>query len=359
MSSSSSTSDETQETPDVLSMIRKFTRPLVFYFIFRQSSSFFTNSDNKDLPQGGTTNTFEQLNNGAQPNDIFPSSKSKKPLGATPPSSNPLSSWIPDAVSNPYGPIPTFSNHGPQHVCAWGLGTPLDIDVFVTSLPSHSLSPPVPPPVPPLYSWSVSGWSFGSPASGAGGILGGSAEALSDEATVECTEDMKNNGTAYAHVYVRRHGGEPGDGHHTVVEMNKWRVRRKDRDVRNLMGDFGIEEEEEEEEEEVEDKSVLGEAAKDKTRDVWLSYWKPTLNLQMVEMTQAFPRNGIPPQMSSKMKFSDSVSGRYYPVLYVNEFWLTSDKLVPVNGTVASLPLSVSLSSVGMLKWQGMSMMEQ
>jgi len=63
--------------------------------------------------------------------------------------------------------------------------------------------------------------------------------------------------------------------------------------------------------------------------------------------------------MSSKMVFTDPIEAMYFPVLYVNEFWLTSDKLVPINGTLSTLPLEVTLSTVGMFKWQGMSSMEQ
>ena len=66
---------------------------------------------------------------------------------------------------------------------------------------------------------------------------------------------------------------------------------------------------------------------------MWLSYWKPTLHLQLVHMAQSFPRNGIPDQFAHQMEFTDTVTGMYYPVLYVNEFWITKDKMPAINGT--------------------------
>jgi hypothetical protein len=253
-SSSTSETDSPSDIPNVLNMFRKFSRPLAFYFILRQSTSFFTNSDDKDLPPGGAQTgiqTFEELDNkGAYANGVFPSSKARKPAGvtpqsSTPKSSNPLSSWIPDAVTNPYGDVPTFSKQGPQHRCVWGLGAHLDVTVYITESFKHSLDSPH------LLKWSVNDWEFGSPGGG-GFLLGGGGEGYRQlNATVKRTDNLANNGTAYAHVYVGEHGGEVGGegGYYTRVEMNKWRVRRKNRDVRNLMGDFGVEEKEEVEKE--------------------------------------------------------------------------------------------------------------
>ena len=55
----------------------------------------------------------------------------------------------------------------------------------------------------------------------------------------------------------------------------------------------------------------------------------------------------------------DFLKDTYYPILYPSEFWLTSKDLIPVNGTLESITIDVTLSSASMWKWQLMSGMEQ
>ena len=141
--------------------------------------------------------------------------------------------------------------------------------------------------------------------------------------------------------------------------MNKLRLRRKDSEDRNLLGEWHEQDTDKvDDAPAVEDNSVLGVATANRSADVWLSYWKPTLHLQQVHMAQSFPRGGIPDQFAHQMEFTDTVTGMYYPVLYVNEFWITNDKMSAINGTRSSLPLEISISTIGMFKWQGMSSMQ-
>lgn len=54
----------------------------------------------------------------------------------------------------------------------------------------------------------------------------------------------------------------------------------------------------------------------------------------------------------------DSI-GRYYPVLFFDEFWLFGEHLIELNDTVKVLNLTLSYSPLSLLKWQFMLQMEQ
>ena len=47
----------------------------------------------------------------------------------------------------------------------------------------------------------------------------------------------------------------------------------------------------------------------------------------------------------------DVATNRYWPVLYMDDFWLLGDKLIALNETVDSVPLSISLSPISQWKF--------
>lgn len=42
----------------------------------------------------------------------------------------------------------------------------------------------------------------------------------------------------------------------------------------------------------------------------------------------------------------------YYPSVYMNDFWLLTDKLVPLNASVPALNLTIALAPMSLMKWQ-------
>ena len=209
----------------------------------------FTN--NTDLPNGGL-NGGNTVQHHTTNHDIFPKGASSSVSPHNPP--NTLSKYIPEALSNPYGDVPKFSTHGPQHKCAWSIGDTVDVDVFVSEDGEHNITEANVYErtqmggeggrggrQPYLMRWGVSGWHFGGPEEGP-------VKEYRDE--VPCGSKLQNNGTIYAHVYLTLHGSKPEDGrgggksYYTRVQMNSWRIRRKDKEGRNLLEDFGGEGEE-------------------------------------------------------------------------------------------------------------------
>jgi Cleft lip and palate transmembrane protein 1 (CLPTM1) len=79
----------------------------------------------------------------------------------------------------------------------------------------------------------------------------------------------------------------------------------------------------------------------------WLPYWRPALRVQLVLEHGAYAAASMPPHMRRAADVLPDLHG-YRPFLYMNDFFLLDHHLVgPLNDTVASLPLEVSVQTVG------------
>lgn len=59
------------------------------------------------------------------------------------------------------------------------------------------------------------------------------------------------------------------------------------------------------------------------------------------------------------MKFFDPDKQFYYPILYIDEFWLYKEHLIQINDSLSSLPLTLIYSPISFMKWYLMTQMEQ
>lgn len=48
----------------------------------------------------------------------------------------------------------------------------------------------------------------------------------------------------------------------------------------------------------------------------------------------------------------DKISGKYYPIVYLNDYWNLHSDYQPVNSTVSSLNLTLTFSHLQLWKWQ-------
>lgn len=88
-----------------------------------------------------------------------------------------------------------------------------------------------------------------------------------------------------------------------------------------------------------------------------INFLKPNISIALVDHFNAYPKNGIPPMVRDHLVFDDN--GRYYPVVYFNDFWLLRDKLVPVNDTLEELEVHLHLSTLSAWWWQIQMQLEQ
>lgn len=173
---------------------------------------------------------------------------------------------------------------------------------------------------------------------------------------ISLTESLWNNEThLYAHVRLMRHTYK-GDQLDTPprkedvlvkrVALTRHRRRKRKRDEKSLLDSPDVQEKKAKT---LTDNSVLSQASNNKTHDQILLYMKPSLTLQMVDLGTAveFPnRQSIPRQFSDHMDWLEESGAMYYPILYVNEFWITYESLKEVNGGLKESKIDVSYEPV-------------
>ena len=64
-----------------------------------------------------------------------------------------------------------------------------------------------------------------------------------------------------------------------------------------------------------------------------------------------YPRDQVPPLVARRLRLSGKEAA-YLPVLYHDEMWATSEKLIPINDTTTELNLTISLIPASFGRWQ-------
>ncbi|XP_031250476.1 cleft lip and palate transmembrane protein 1 homolog [Pistacia vera] len=168
------------------------------------------------------------------------------------------------------------------------------------------------------------------------------------------TEDLKHNGSLYAHVFFARSGYPPdpndpeyqhdatfGKTHPVVVYYPKSKADKR----RSLLGDS------EKTETLIKDVDDHEGDSKDDGPVEWVSYWKPNVTINLVDDFTRYSSNAVPPNIAPYLNVEPS-TGNYFPTIFFNEFWLLRDKLIPLNDTVTELPLNLEVGPISMTKWQ-------
>jgi len=158
------------------------------------------------------------------------------------------------------------------------------------------------------------------------------------------------NSSVWLHVYLCRKKSKPfynlgsHDVAHTMIDLVAYMKRPKAKLVKNLIsGDISES-----------DKEILAKNAElnvtEDQEDEIIPMWKPEIYIDMVEEDTVFPPQGIPLPLLEHMKFNDK-GDRYFPMVYMNEFWLTRSKMIPVNDTLDTLPIEIVFRVENKFKW--------
>lgn len=171
------------------------------------------------------------------------------------------------------------------------------------------------------------------------------------------SEALKHNGTLYAHVFFARSGytPDPSDPEYQPLatfgrsySVVKFMPKSKTDKRRSLLGDTKESKGEKTASEESEASEM---EPKDEGPVEWISYWKPNVTINLLDDFTRYSMNAVPPNMAPYLNV-ESKTGNYYPTIYLNEFWLLRDKLIPINETVTELPLHLEVGPISMTKWQ-------
>lgn len=141
--------------------------------------------------------------------------------------------------------------------------------------------------------------------------------------------------------------------------MNKYRLKKKAKNLKSLLGDDATGKEKAGEGAvdnkavtPVVDKAQNGTGNETAAGHTIVSYWRPTLNLHLVHHFIPFGSTSqVPAPMLAEMDLEPG-TGLYYPIIYHNDFWTLNDHLIALNDTVTQVPLKLTYSPIGLFKWQ-------
>ena len=84
----------------------------------------------------------------------------------------------------------------------------------------------------------------------------------------------------------------------------------------------------------------------------WVSYWRPTLHIRLVHDHTVY---GSLAQLPAEVKDAfmvDAATSTYYPVVYLDYWWLLSSSHLAINDTLTELPLLVTYSPMSFFKYR-------
>ena len=176
---------------------------------------------------------------------------------------------------------------------------------------------------------------------------------------------LRNETGLWAHIFLSKMGRSPdpaapqheplctASAHHPLVRIVK---RKKPKAVRNLLSGDAIDAKDPNQvlsDEEVAEREAAPEVE-------WVPHWKPAMTVSIVEDFTSYPNaHAIPPQIRPSLVI-DHAASRYMPVLFLNDFWLMNERLVPLNSTVDwELPLQMDFSVTTLMRWMLTEQMTQ
>ncbi|KAF9180295.1 hypothetical protein BGZ51_006245 [Haplosporangium sp. Z 767] len=172
---------------------------------------------------------------------------------------------------------------------------------------------------------------------------------------------VQNNGTLYAHIYFAKQpvNLDPASKDfsldnrvYTRKMLTRYYNKKKEVKVKKLVGGKH-DDPEPVSEKPVEEPSISGPTI--------VSYWHQNLTINVVGDRPVIPFSAVPPEMQGMYQLESTGmrdahgNGFVLPTLYVNDFWLLKEQMVPINDTVSYMKLQLYASmDIGMKRQSGM-----
>ena len=158
----------------------------------------------------------------------------------------------------------------------------------------------------------------------------------------------QNQSEVYLHVFLTTETAQStGDTLHGVVKLIKYEKIPKSFKHRYLLSDFGYVQMTDEEKFKINMPS-----------STIISYWKPEVAIRLVNDHSIYPSEYIPHAVAANsLRVNNKMV--YKPAIHVDEIGLTSDKYIPLNSSVQSLPLKISYAPMSLQRWLLMREMEE
>ncbi|XP_058944990.2 putative lipid scramblase CLPTM1 [Pocillopora verrucosa] len=164
---------------------------------------------------------------------------------------------------------------------------------------------------------------------------------------IQASERTQNNGSLYIHVYVTKTGRSPDPMHpkfNKLAVVNRsllltvYRKKRVHKTVNLLTG--------------VADANPdIVQAPDSKMPVEIISYWHPNLTINLMDDQTPWVQGSVPQPMDEFLAF-ENITGKYYPVLYLNKYWNLASDYMPINETTKTLELHLTYSPISLFRWQ-------
>ncbi|XP_071034299.1 putative lipid scramblase CLPTM1 [Parasteatoda tepidariorum] len=178
-----------------------------------------------------------------------------------------------------------------------------------------------------------------------GGPNGDGSYAIETE--INASKNMQRNCSIWLHTCIVKTGRSPnprnkkkhswGDGVCKSKRMNRYKKLRYRRTHNLLTGETSASAEDIKKAEE--------------TPLEILSHWHPNLTINIIDDHTAWVQGHVPPPLDEFVEF-DPISGDYYPILYVNDYWNLLREYTPINETVNTLPVHLTFQPLSLFRWQ-------
>ncbi|EEC06729.1 conserved hypothetical protein [Ixodes scapularis] len=161
------------------------------------------------------------------------------------------------------------------------------------------------------------------------------------------SEAVKNNGTVFLHVYFVLSGYSPdpkaGKDYsqtHTIYrkkQLNKYKKLRYKRTQNLLTGETAATPE-------------MVEKAEAMKEEV-LSHWHPNLTINIIDDHTPWTPGHVPMPVDQYVEF-EPTTGKYYPIVYLNDYWNLVRDYQAINETTEWLDLQLTFQPLSMFRWQ-------
>ncbi|XP_076464340.1 putative lipid scramblase CLPTM1 [Babylonia areolata] len=166
---------------------------------------------------------------------------------------------------------------------------------------------------------------------------------------IEASESMQNNGSMYLHVYFVKEGKSPDPADkakklyskkNTVYRskrLNKFKKRRFQSTVNLLTGSTDVHPD-------------LQQKENQSSFEI-LSHWHPNLTINLLDDHSPWIRGSVPQPLDEYIEFYPGTN-KYYPVVYLNDYWNLNSDYMPINDTTKVLNLTLTYNPISLFKWQ-------
>lgn len=170
------------------------------------------------------------------------------------------------------------------------------------------------------------------------------------ELDIDLSRKVQRNGSLWIHTFFVKSGFIPYEISRTAEnfspmytlhrkkQLNRFKKRRY-RDTHNLI--TGKTDKTEDEQLKI----------KNKIKEEVVSHWHPNLTINMIYDHTAWTPGAVPPPLDEYIDFEPTTL-KYYPIVYINDYWNLLRDYQPINETVKTVHLSLTFQPISMMKWQ-------